>query len=105
MNLQFHYSGRVRVAGRKPGNHLQSQKGLAYRGLHFACYCLHHFVCMDHHAKRERGREREKRKEEEKGRGEPLKIFRDLIIFRHFRKRLSCQITLIYVQDISPTSL
>ena len=61
MNLQFHYSGRVRVAGRKPGNHLQSQKGLAYRGLHFACYCLHHFVCVDHHAKREREGERERR--------------------------------------------
>ena len=66
MNLQFHDSGRVRVAGRKPGNHLQSQKGLGYRGLHFACYCLHHFVCMDHHAKRERERGRER--EEERGR-------------------------------------
>ena len=70
MNLQLHYSGMIRVDGRKPGNHLQSQKRLGYRGLHFACYCLHHFVCMDHHAKREREGEREKRKEEEKKREE-----------------------------------
>ena len=110
MNLQLHYSGRVRVAGRRPGNHLQSQKGLCYRSLHFACYYLHYFVCTDHHARRKTGRGRERvrgkrRRREGKRRGELLKIFRDLIIFRCFRKRLSCQITLRYVQRISPTSL
>ena len=47
-------------------------KRITLQGHTFACYYLHHFVCMDHHARRKtgRGREREKKKKEDEERRE-----------------------------------